>query len=255
MSICALPAILYDNAARDAGVSPVYSGSIVSGFEPINASDWRDFSLFRAASGTSTLDYAMAQDRAIDSACIYLATICAGTITLQYESSPAVYTTLATWNNASVGVHMQQLASVTVLAGRNVRWLFSLTGLTDIRQLAAGPALIIPIGQRSGLNPPTLTQGIVVNNTIATNGSIIGRSIRRMDRKTQLSVEYITPEYVRTTWESFAQHAVTKAFFYSWDYQTYPDEVTMSIAESIGAPENMPNPRFMKVDWPLRHLV
>ena len=246
--------VLYDDRSQDTGVTNTYDGTIVAGFELVNAFDWRDFSLFRVQGGVSNVDILLASDADIDTAAIFVGAGTAGTLELQYESAPAVFTTLATFSGVTNtgGVAFQEFTKVTVLAGRKVRWAFDLSGAMDMRQMSTGVQLRAPIGQRDGLSPATLNSGIVVNNQISVNGSVVGRSIRRLDRKNTIEWEYVTETFVRDEWDVFTTHMNRKACFYAWDFDRFPLEVVFGSAEAIPAPVNTTPAPFMKVTLPIR---
>ena len=250
---------LADTRANDTGATSVYSGTEIVGFEEINSHDWKDFTLFRVEENTTTLDITLAADADINTAHVWAKNISSitGAIRLYYESAPAVFTLLASFGTAlEDGVpQWKEFSRVTVLNGRKVRWEFIVTGGTaDIRQLTAGIQLMAPRGQRGGVKPPTLQSGIIVNNVIAVNGSIIDRSVRRLDRDYNINWDFVSEQFVRTEWEDFAVHMTTKACIYAWDYDNYPDEIVFASAESIIPPLNMDIPQFMAVSMPLKVL-
>lgn len=244
---------------RGSGNATTYSGTGSVGFGVENSYDWRDFTLFRADVGVTTVDTLVAVDTDLASAAIWTRDRAeSATITLQYESAPSVFTTLITFTLA-VGQQTMKLATfapVTVLTGRRIRWSIS-AGLTtlDIRQLCAGEYFENPIGQYVGQNPPNLFHGVVTTNVMAVNGSIIGRNYRRLERVASLDWQPVTPEFVRSTWEPFALHAARHAFFYQWSPVSYPDELCFASADNIDPPMNIAPPPKMKVSMPIKCLV
>ena len=254
-----LPRWLIDNRADDTGVVAAYSGVEQPGFEITNSSDWRDFTLFQVEVGVTTLDYTLAANADIDSAAIWNQVISGitGDVKLSYESAPAVFTVLATFSATMQNSKpkLKTFDKVTVLSGRKVRWEFDITGGTaNFRQLTAGVINVAPIGQRDGLTPPNLSWGFVVNNQISVNGSIISRSTRRLDRRTDLILEFLSETYVRNDWEVTQTHMARKAMWYAWDLDRFPLEVTFASAESIDPPVNTTPTPFMTVTMPLRNL-
>jgi len=270
--------ILWDSYLRKAGNVTTYSGAEVSGFEMENAYDWRDYSIFRAAVGTTNLDTVLAITTTISEAAVWIAqrpgdysllydgqqvvydgqpVVFAGSLLFQYESAPGVFTTLATFgfNPDQDTLAMVSFAPVVVPFGRKLRWVVQGgSATTDIRQLAAGVAMENPIGQHVGQTPPTLRSGVVVTNVITVNGSIIGRNYRRLDRSDSIDWSPVMGSWVRNTWEPFTKHASKNAFFYQWAPLLWPDEVVFAAAGDIDAPANAnPTPR-MKVSMPLRCL-
>ena len=251
------PSMLWDNIARDAGVTINYSGTTTAGFEPANTKDWRDYTLFKAASGTTTLDFSMVQDRPLDSASIYLAADVIGSVQIQAETTTNNFVTVATFTNPAGIVHFAKFAQVTIPLGNRLRVRFvSLSQATDVRQIVAGVSLVPPIGQRGGLTPPTLAGGVQRKNVISINGSVLGTTLRRTDKKTTLMLDNLPEDFVRGDWELFATHCERYPFIYSWDYANYPSEVTMAAVDgSVPSASNMGRPQHMQVEWTLRNLV
>jgi hypothetical protein len=236
-----LPKFLYDNALR--GITPTFSGTTVSGSPPANAHDWRDFSYFQADSGN--LDYTMTANTDIDTVSVYVANFTgtgAETIELQYESSPSVYTSLQTINPAGGKLTFDEFTGVTVSSGRNIRFVITVgTGSLLIRQLVVGEVMEAEQGQWSTATNPEFFQGIQVSNNIAQNGSVLGRSIKRVEKRGKVMLDHLTASWVRSTWEPFAQHMARYPFVYSWNPRDYPDEIGWCVANSIKAPNHTNN--------------
>ena len=250
-----LSKVLYNNVLRDA-TTVTYSGTETSGFEKENATDYFDWTLFRTSSGSTSLDFTVGTDTDLDSVSAYVKTV-GGTnsITLQYESSVSAFTTLQTYSAPSGSLTFDTFNSVTVSSGRRIR--FSIVSATsiDIRQLWAGEYMEFQRGQWATATPPTLTQGIKVSNNISVNGSFLGRSIKRTERSGKISLEHLTQDWVRDTWEPFADHCARSPFVYLWsDNTAYSSEVGYCFAENIVVPKNAGN-SFMSVEMPLRMLV
>lgn len=252
--------VLYDNVMRQAGAVITYSGTETTNFEVANSYDWRDFSQFRPSDGLTTVDITVAAEVTIDHAFMYLDTNSTGaTLKLQVETGvgTGVYTDLATFDPVNNKVEMHDFTPTVVAVGVNIRWEIEdgADGF-DISQLVVSEALLFSIGQHVGVRPNGLTGGnIQVNNVISVNGSVIGRSIKRIDKSNQIDLEYLDRSWLDTEWGPFAQHAIKNAFVYSWDHVNHPQDVSFSVAEQIRAPENMSPVPKMKVSMPLRSLV
>lgn len=236
------------------GITPTWSGTTTAEKTPANAVDWRDFSLFQADTGN--LDYTMTADTTISAVSIFVATT-AGTnsIVLQYESAPSTFTTLHTYSTPSGTLTLNTFGSVTVLTGRKIRFAITAATSMDIRQLVVGQVMTAEQGQFATMQYPTLLGGLKITNTIATNGSVIGRDIKRVERTGMLQLEYLTPSWVRNTWEPFAYHAARYPFIYQPDPTNYPNEVGFTSADQIVPAKNMGKGSFMAIDWKLKHVV
>ena len=255
--------VLYENLLRQGTVS--YDGTTVSGFEPANAYDWRDFSIFRAdATITTNLDTTFTSDVTMDAAGVFLRLDddTGATIAVEYETASGsnVFTQVALFtapsDDSTALLQLKSFTEVTILTGARLR--FKISGGPsdiDIRQLCAGSRLDFPIGQHVGLQPPSLSNKLVVDNVIAINGSIIGRNTRRVTRQHEIMLEYLDDSWVRTYWEPFAEHMQRYSCFWQWDPDDHEDDVAFAAASNISPPENSsPTPKMM-VSMPLQVLV
>jgi len=247
------PKILYGNALR--GITPTFSGTTVSGKGPENATDWQDFSFFTANSGT--LDYTVGADTDIDAIAIYVATT-AGTnsIELQYESAPATFTSLKTFSTPSGTLDIEEFTGVTVSSGRIIRIIITAATTMNIRQIVVGEVMEAEVGQFASMTYPTLLGGVKASNAISQNGSILSRSIKRIERVGNLELDYLTASWVRSTWEPFAAHAARYPFIYQPDPTNRPTEVAFAVASGgIEAPKNMGKGDRMSIQMKLNMLV
>ena len=248
------PRFLYNNVLR--GITPSWSGTTISGSPPENAIDFRDFSYFQADTGN--LDFTMTADTDIDCASVYVANFTGtGTeqILIQYESTPSNYTTLATIDPAGGKLSFDEFSSVTVLNGRNIRVKVTAgTGSLLIRQAIVGEVMEAERGQWASATNPNFYQGIQVTNTISQNGSLLGRSIKRLERKGKIQLDHLSAAWVRSTWEPFSQHMARYPFVYSWNPRDYPTEIAWAFSQGIKAPSHTQN-GLLSVDVPVRFLV
>tara|TARA_R110000851_G_scaffold149524_2_gene290083 strand:+ start:2643 stop:3419 length:777 start_codon:yes stop_codon:yes gene_type:complete len=249
------PKILYSNSLR--GITPSWSGTTLSGKPPANAIDWSDYSYFEADTGV--LDFTVAVDTALDTFSAYVAKFTgsgAETIELQYESAASTFTSLVTINPAGGKLTFNEFTAVTVLATRKIRIIITVgTGALLIRQLVAGSSMVAEQGQYQSATSPRLLGGVKVTNTISANGSILGRSIKRVERMGKLELEYLSPAWVRSTWEPFAAHAARYPFIYAWNTRDYPTEIAFSACEGIETPKHMGKGDKMSASMKLRNLI
>ncbi|UOF83036.1 hypothetical protein [Caudoviricetes sp.] len=247
--------VLYDNVFRKGTLA--YSGTVTSGFEKENAVDWRDFSFFAPSSGTTALSVALTAGQSIDTACIWVGTLGGLTaITVDYESAPSVFTTLATISSPVVGFNFVTFASVAVATGRQVRVNFvDAAGTSRIRQVTVGPRLTFPIGEWVDKTPHALQSGLVMDNIISMNGSIIARNVRRVEKSGAINLEYLTEAWVRTYWEPFITHAINYPFWYRWSPRDYANDVIFAAAQEIQAPKNGGEIGRMTVGMPFKGIT
>lgn len=245
------PRFLYDSVLK--GITPTFSGTTVVGKGPTNSTDWMDFSYFTADAGD--LDFVTTTNTDIDAIAIYCATHTASsTIALKYESTVSSFTTLATKTATSGILSLDEFTGVTVTSGRRIRLSFT-GGPVNVRQIVVGEVMEAEMGQFDTMIYPNFTQGVKSTNVMSVNGSILGRSIKRMDRRGKLSLEHLTAAWVRSTWEPFANHCVRFPFIY-WPNPTgQPTEVAFASVLMVQGPQNMGMGDRMSVEWDLHMLV
>jgi len=243
--------VLYNNVIK--GLATAFSGTTLSGKPPASATDWADYSVFSADSGN--LDYTVAVDTAIDSVAIYVQTI-AGTnsIVLQYESSASTFTTLKTFSAPSGTLDYEEFTGVTVAAGRKIRFVITAATVLNIRQLVVGPKLVFPIGQWATVTPSSFLQGVKVTNNIGQNGSVLGRSLKRLERSGKIDLDYLTDAFIRASWEPFALHAARYPFIYAWDYSGHADDIAFAYSTKTEAPSHS-SAGFLSASMPIKFLV
>ena len=247
------PKFLWNNVLR--GITPTWSGTSVTGKGPANATDWFDFSYFTADAGD--LDYTVTADTDVDAVSIYTRThTTSNTITVSYESGVSSFTTLQTYTATSGKLTLDEFTGVTVSSGRRIRISFT-GGDVDVRQIVVGEVLEAEQGQYDDMTYPTLIGGVKTSNVVSVNGSIIGRSIKRLERRGALNLEFLSASWYRTNWEPFAQHASRYPFIYQPNPDGQPTEVAFSAVEGgVTSPKNMANrgDRLM-VKYKLHNLV
>ena len=176
-------------------------------------------------------------------------------LNVQYESSPGVFTNLVSIAVPSNGISWRTFASTVAATGRKVRFRFlGVVGTVYVRQLTVGEALVFPIGQWSGIASPKFVAGIVQENVIAINGSIIGRNIRRVEKEATIDLQYLEDSWVRASWEPFAEHAKRRSFWYLWDPDR-PADVAFAAATSIDPPKNSNPVPLLAVTMPLKLIT
>lgn len=243
--------VLYENNIVEGVSSVAYSGTEISGFEKENAYDYLDFSTFKPqVSATTNLDFTMSGNQTVNSVGMFIKKVGGSglNIVLQYESSPSTYTTLGTYNDVDGDLTINSFSQVTVSGGRNIRFAITSDATQyEIRQLFVGPVLTFQRGQYVGVNPPTMRQGTILNNSISVNGALIGSTVKREKITTRIEQEFLTESWARSSWEAFSNRASSgKGFFYQWNPTQYPSEVVYCMAQKVDAPENISPTPLMK---------
>lgn len=245
------PRFLYSTLLRN--ITPTFSGTTLSGMPPISATDLMDWSYFRA--NTGNLDFVMTADTDIDAVAIYCRTAAgSNSIVLQYESAPSTFTTLATFSSPSASMALTAFTGVTVLTGRKIRFAITAATTIDIRQLMVGEAVTAERGDWAGVSPPKFLSGVKVTNNIGANGSILGRSIKRVERTGKIKLEYLTDSWVRATWEPFARYFAKYPFFYQWDPTGHASDIALCYAEAVKPPAHG-SAGFLMAEVSIRMLV
>ena len=171
------------------------------------------------------------------------------------SSSPSVFTNIDTFGDSRGELRVFIFNNTTILSGRKLRFEFQIgSDPLLVRQLVAGQRLSLQMGQYAGISPPRLLSGIVQSNTIAQNGSILGRNVRRLERNNSIDLQYLTESWIRDNWDPFARHASRFAFIYQWNHNDYPDEVAFATGE-VQPPVNSMPPGHMSVTMPMKILV
>lgn len=241
------PRFLYNNILRLATVTEL--------------TDWRDFTYLLKGGGS--VDWTIPTEQTIDAWSVYTGwvdnTSTTATCQLQYESSPSVFTTIETIDQDDfLGlISLRTFSEVTVAAGRRIRVNFSVNGETPAyRQICVGQYLESEIGQYTDASNPRFTYGYKSTNTIAQNGSILNRSIKRIERTGVLNLQYLTEQWYRDSFEPLAQHAVRYPFIYQPDPTNYPKECAFAVAEQVTQPKRSGAGLGSRLDvnWKLRML-
>lgn len=258
MANMVLPQVLYDSALHRFRSSLSYDGAVIDGFDPLNAVDWRDFSLFEAATGTTHLKVQTTAAIILRSFVAWLPAAPPAGLTLYVETSPddVTWTTHATMAVAAAMTWLD-FTAYTLASGHYLRIRIANTtaAAVQFRQLSVGPRLDFPVGQWAGIAPPTLYHGVVVDNVIAVNGSILGRNVRRLEKQGKIDINLLDPAWVRSSFDPFNRHAGRYAFWYRWHPIGYPTEVAFGAANSISAPVNEKPTNRMRVEMDMRLLT
>ncbi|MBW1674534.1 MAG: hypothetical protein JRJ45_13000, partial [Deltaproteobacteria bacterium] len=98
------------------------------------------------------------------------------------------------------------------------------TGPGTLGAISFGEVLELPYGMKAGFAPPTFARKNKYTDKSTVKGVPLPRSIERMPGKITIMQDNIDPVWMRDNWLDFLDHAETKAFFFSWDYDSHPGE-------------------------------
>ncbi len=254
-----VPRVLYDNVFFGGSItSTVASGD---GTDDSEAFDWLDYT-FRTVAATTTFSVDTAATGTIDYAALYAegTSDFTGTFAVDIEDSPGAGTFTNYVSEALTGGELLRMwalsSSQAVAAGQEVRVIITVTtGSIKIRNAAAGKVLASPIGQKDGIMRASFAGDSRYDQKMSINGSILGRQVIRQEKSQEIMWEYLSDTYLQDEWQAFAKAAETHAFFYAWDNDRFPQEVSFAVAESVGVPMNMSNPNCRRVTMQIKVLV
>lgn len=253
------PDVLYDNLLRRGTVT--FSAPEIVGFESVNAYDWRDFSIWAKTSGAQYIEVDLGASGAapVDTLVVWPVKGSEPTSDVFVEFAD----TLPTWTASAFLVTPAMMTAaagspiiVTATATAAHRyWRVGCSTAGWLRQVTFGTRLTMQRGQWQGVTPTKFIGGNVFSNMIAENGSILGRNVRRTEKKGELSLSHLTDAWVRASWEPFAAHATRYPFFYRWNPSGKPDEVAFAAATEVDPPTNDSPPPFLRVTLPMRLIT
>lgn len=88
--------------------------------------------------------------------------------------------------------------------------------------------------------------------TRTNGGQFVGNRLRRRSKATSISVDNLTPGFVRFVLEPFRQHYNDGGrFFFSWRPETFPDEAVYAKGEGVMSPTNSGPAALMSADFAL----
>lgn len=243
--------VFYDNLLRSSLATVTYDGTEIIGFESVNAYDWRDFTFFQPGANKH-LEVDFGGATAADTVCIWWGSEGTDTCLVSYWDG-ATWQTITTFSQA---VSPLQWFDFPTETRTKYRFTFStVSSIQPIRQLTIGVKLTFAMGQWVDINPPLLVQGVVVENQISVNGSIIGRNLRRFEKMGQISLDYLQPDWVRNSWDPFVRQAIRYPFWYRWSPTAYPLDIAFAAADSITAPKNMSPQPLMHAEMAIKFLT
>jgi len=221
----------YQNHIENASAITVTSEA--AGFEKENAYDWLTSDWWKANSG-GTVYFTV--DMGVSVSVDYYAIAAhdlpnnAGTIKLQHSTNNSTWvdydSTQTPGNSAPI---FRKLASVSRRYWRFV--VNSTTNASCLGVLSFGEVLELPEAVPPGFTPPHMARDHKLETNVAERGAFLGRSISRMGYELMIQQNMVTEAWVRANWESFADHADSKPFFFSWNYETYPGDTVLGWAD------------------------
>lgn len=196
-----------------------------TGYEKENGYNWNLFDWWKPAStGTKYLTATFTGAVTADYFAVFghnLHTY-TDTIQLQYSTNGFSWSDATTAQAPSTGrVVFVAFDSISAAYWR-VKYIT--TGPGVLGALSFGSAISLPYGMKIGFIPPPFARKTKYYDKSTSKGVFLPRSIEKMPGSIVISQENIDPVWMRDNWIPFLDHAETKPFFFSWDYDAHPNE-------------------------------
>lgn len=147
------------------------------------------------------------------------------TITLQSSDDGG-----STWNNVADPVLPSDRVVVFLFdAESHDDWRVHFSGTTppQVADVSLGEVMIMPVGLRSGFEPPKQARNRKITNNNTDVGHLAGRSIIRKGIETQLQFNAVSESFVRNEWEPFIDHAELRPWYIVWSPINWPNEAAL----------------------------
>lgn len=189
-----------------------------------------------------------ASGQTVDYCCIGAHTIGTdgATLTIEYESAPAVWTSIIT--NAVISDDSPIFAIFAPVTGTAFRITVSTT-VARIGVIRFGTALQMPQALYAGHTPLQLSRQTTMRSNKSTTGEFLGRTRLRNARATQIGWTHLRASWVRQNWLPFELAVEQDPFFLAWRPETFPEDVGYCYVDAgaTPVPSNMGIRDFMSV--------
>lgn len=196
-----------------------------TGFEKENAYNWNLFDWWKPAStGTKYLTATFTGAVTVDYFSVFghnLHTY-SDSVKLQYSTNGS------TWNDATTaqtksdgGVIFVMFTSITAAWWR-IEYIT--TGPGILGACSFGQALELPKGMEVGFTSPIYARNNKYTDKTTVKGIPLPRTVEKMPAKISIQQKNVDPVWMANNWIPFLNHAETKSFIFSWDYDAHPGE-------------------------------
>jgi len=218
----------YNNLIEDSAVTVT---SEATGYEKENAYDWLTSDWWQAdAAGAVYFYIDLGSSMDVDSWGVAAHNLSdnSGTIKPQYSSTGAWAGEEVDFNALVTPTNNDPIfRKKNNVNARYWRFAFDSTTIASfIGMLFLGTALELPLGIGKRMTPPRMSKKNKVLNNKTTGGAFIGRSLIREGLEFSISQDYVSRAWMDSNWDALAEHIELKPFFFSWDFENYPDEAT-----------------------------
>ena len=220
----------YKSLFTNSGVT-LSASSEVSGFEKENAVDYKPYDWWKqSATGTDWIRASFAAAKDADYMAISSHNLheVGGSVRPQYSTDGG-----SVWSYAAAAVAPTTGKTIFVefTSVNAADWrieVITTTGQSLIGVANIGEMMELQTGFKSGFKPPTLARNNKYYTSVSEGGVFLGKSLRQVTYTTSINLSMLTPEWVRTTWTDFLDHAEINPFFFSWDTENHSDEAVFA---------------------------
>ena len=216
----------YKNLFTTSGVTVTASSDQV-GWEKENGYDWKSHDWWKpVGTGSHWLRASFGAAKSASYAAISGHNLheIGGTIKPQYSTNGG-----SSWNDAESAVAPTTgntiFFSFTSIPGADWRFLVTnSSGEVAIAVMTIGEVMELPVGMAVGFLIPTMATDDKFSTSVSTSGEHLGNSLRRQNLSFSINLNMLDPNWIRTTWADFLDHARIYPFFFSWDSANHSDE-------------------------------
>ena len=214
----------YDNVLETATLTV---SSEATGYDGENVADWFTWDYWKpAATGTSYITAVLPTASKVDYFAVFGHDLSetGSTIQLQYSANSG-----STWYDLTAPLEAEdsQVIFKTLSEVSATHYRIALacpTSVASIAVIAFGERLELPKSAPLNVTPAPYSFGNTYLSSKSDTGRLLGRTLLRKESEVSIEAKLVEPEWVRDNWLPFIAHAEAKAFFYSWNYEDYPED-------------------------------
>jgi hypothetical protein len=103
-----------------------------------------------------------------------------------------------------------------------------------------------------GHTPITFGRQTVIRTGVSEGGNFLGRVVTGSTLRSSVTMQNLTPAWVRSDLDPFIQASQTTPFFWAWRPETYPDETGFAWVDSDIRPVNSRANGMMSVEFEMQ---
>lgn len=106
-----------------------------------------------------------------------------------------------------------------------------------------------------GHQPATMARTAEISPAKSMRGQFLGGRAVWSGNRTSVEIENLKPDWVREHLDMFLVHAITRAYFFAWRLEQYPDEVMYGWTHDVIVPTNQRSNGMMSVGWEIEGVA